>query len=60
MHPWIKVNYLIELGEWLYQQNRFSLQDTLLQFQYAVHTLLRLRSKPTEKGARCRVMMDML
>ena len=46
MHPWIKVNYLIELGGWLYQETKFSLNDVLDQFQLAVHILLRLKTKP--------------
>ncbi len=50
LHPWIKVNYLIELGEWLYQHGKFSLQDALDQFQLAVHILLRLREKPEGEG----------
>ena len=61
LHPWIKVNYLIELGEWLYQENRFSLQDALDQFQHAVYILLRIKAKPEamqgEEGQAHCVMM---
>ena len=45
-HPWITVGYLVEFGEWLYQQQAFPLQDTFDQFEHAVHLLLCLRPAP--------------
>ena len=51
-NPWVKAKYLLELGEWLYRQPKFSLQDALDQFQQVVLILLSLREKPpaTESG----------
>lgn len=48
-YPWLQVTYLIELGEWMHHTQAFSVQDSLDQFQHAVHILLSLRDNSALK-----------
>lgn len=63
-NEWLKVDYLLEFGQWLYS-NEFPLQDAIDQLEWAVDIMLNMKTetdlkKEAEAGLKIRIDFSLI